>query len=132
MTMMNYLKDYFGLRPGAYTGPESYAEYEDLVARPEMAPADMIRPATDVVVTVVVDSFRDCPLIGDPFKQGDAVIFDLSNMAYDEAKRVFDFATGLAFGLRGTLRRLDDNVWALMDKNRLFTDNELLKAYRGD
>ena len=129
--MMNTFKDFFGLNQP--TNDEYGVEYddytEDAAPREAHAPATFERPAKDFVASVVVKSYSDAPLIGEPFKQGDAVIFDMSSMTLEEGKRIFDFAAGLAYALHGTLRKVDDNVWALMYKSHMFSDAQLRQAF---
>ncbi|WP_075726804.1 cell division protein SepF [Corynebacterium aquilae] len=125
MTMMNSVKEFFGLNPNEY-----HDDYADVAPREELSsPRDYIRPTTNAIVTVVVNRYEDAPKIGTPFTEGDAVIFDMAGMSPADRNRIFDFATGLAFALSGTLRKVTDGVWALMDKNTPFSDHDLQETF---
>ena len=63
--------------------------------------------------TVTPDSFRDARGIGELFRDGVPVIMNLTAMEPSDAKRVVDFAAGLAFGLRGSIERVATRVFLL-------------------
>ncbi|MFB7517010.1 cell division protein SepF [Streptomyces sp. NPDC056144] len=79
-----------------------------------------VRVATDTaqehgrrIATVSPDGFRDARGIGELFREGVPVIVNLTAMEPDDAKRVVDFAAGLAFGLRGSIERVATRVFLL-------------------
>ncbi|GHG08268.1 cell division protein SepF [Streptomyces hydrogenans] len=79
-----------------------------------------VRVATDTaeergrrIATVSPDSFRDARGIGELFRAGVPVIVNLTAMEPNDAKRVVDFAAGLAFGLRGSIERVATRVFLL-------------------
>ncbi|AVH98190.1 MULTISPECIES: cell division protein SepF [Streptomyces] len=79
-----------------------------------------VRVATDTaeergrrIATVSPDGFRDARGIGELFRAGVPVIVNLTAMEPDDAKRVVDFAAGLAFGLRGSIERVATRVFLL-------------------
>ncbi|MFM9378128.1 cell division protein SepF [Gordonia sp. VNK21] len=51
--------------------------------------------------------------IGERFRSGNPVIMDLVDMSNDDAKRLVDFAAGLAFALRGSLEKVATKVFLL-------------------
>ncbi|MFE6227346.1 MULTISPECIES: cell division protein SepF [unclassified Streptomyces] len=65
------------------------------------------------IATVSPDSFRDARAIGELFRDGVPVIVNLTSMEPNDAKRVVDFAAGLAFGLRGSIERVATRVFLL-------------------
>ncbi|GAA3054061.1 MULTISPECIES: cell division protein SepF [Streptomyces] len=65
------------------------------------------------IATVSPDSFRDARAIGELFRDGVPVIVNLTAMEPNDAKRVVDFAAGLAFGLRGSIERVATRVFLL-------------------
>ncbi|GHJ95423.1 MULTISPECIES: cell division protein SepF [Streptomyces] len=79
-----------------------------------------VRVATDTaeergrrIATVSPDGFRDARGIGELFRAGVPVIVNLTAMEPNDAKRVVDFAAGLAFGLRGSIERVATRVFLL-------------------
>ncbi|MCB8903534.1 MULTISPECIES: cell division protein SepF [Streptomyces] len=79
-----------------------------------------VRVATDTaedrgrrIATVSPDGFRDARGIGELFRDGVPVIVNLTAMEPNDAKRVVDFAAGLAFGLRGSIERVATRVFLL-------------------
>ncbi|MCX4979987.1 cell division protein SepF [Streptomyces sp. NBC_00572] len=79
-----------------------------------------VRVATDTaeeqgrrIATVSPDGFRDARGIGELFRDGIPVIVNLTAMEGNDAKRVVDFAAGLAFGLRGSIERVATRVFLL-------------------
>ncbi|MFF7439391.1 cell division protein SepF [Streptomyces sp. NPDC008122] len=79
-----------------------------------------VRVATDTaeergrrIATVSPDGFRDARGIGELFRAGVPVIVNLTAMEGNDAKRVVDFAAGLAFGLRGSIERVATRVFLL-------------------
>lgn len=65
------------------------------------------------IATVSPDGFRDARGIGELFREGVPVIVNLTAMEPSDAKRVVDFAAGLAFGLRGSIERVATRVFLL-------------------
>jgi cell division inhibitor SepF len=65
------------------------------------------------IATVSPDGFRDARGIGELFRSGVPVIVNLTSMDPGDAKRVVDFAAGLAFGLRGSIERVATRVFLL-------------------
>ncbi|SDH44425.1 cell division inhibitor SepF [Sinosporangium album] len=55
----------------------------------------------------------DAPLIGRHFRDGQAVILDVSDMPAPDATRMVDFAAGLAFGCEGRIDRIAEKVFLL-------------------
>lgn len=65
------------------------------------------------IATVTPEGFRDARRIGELFRDGVPVIMNLTTMEQADAKRVVDFASGLVFGLRGTIERVAHRVFLL-------------------
>jgi FtsZ-interacting cell division protein YlmF len=56
---------------------------------------------------------REARTIGERFRDGTPVIMDLVSMDNTDAKRLVDFAAGLAFGLRGSFDKVATKVFLL-------------------
>jgi cell division inhibitor SepF len=59
------------------------------------------------------DSFSEAQDIGERFRSGQVVVIDLRSTDRDAAKRLVDFASGLAFGLTGEIKKIEDRVFLL-------------------
>src|SRR5699024_9479097 len=79
--------------------------YAHPAAEPEYEP-------TIVAVTVV--DFNEAQKIGEPFRDGDAVVFEVTDAEFDVANRFIDFAAGLCFCLLGKML----NLTRVMDTDR--------------
>lgn len=91
---------------------------------------------TPEIITAVPRSYNDAKEIGEPFRDGDAVIMDLTDLEAADAKRVVDFAAGLCFALRGSMLNLARNtgsrrrVFAIVPENARISETELKRAAR--
>ena len=74
---------------------------------PESAAA--IRP-----VTVKLTGFSEARVIGEKFREGKPVILDMTEMDDAGARRLVDFAAGLAFALRGSIDKVTTKVFMLL------------------
>ncbi len=107
----------------AYSAPR-YEEPIYASARPRAA-----RPMPTHIVPVRLLTYSDAAIkVGDPFRDGDAVVFDMSDMHKSEAKRIIDFAAGLCFALRGQMRKLDGRIFALVPESASVDENDLKHA----
>lgn len=69
--------------------------------------------AMNEILTVHPTAYRDAATIAENFRDGVPVILNLSQMSEGEAKRLIDFASGLAMGLRGRIERVTSKVFLL-------------------
>lgn len=158
MSLFKGAKEFFGLGPldderdDAYyadDGAAAYAPRYDREPAPEPAPApaapapraprESYRPAPVAqpepyvpgIVATVPRSYAEATQIGEPFRDGDAVTFELTDTDNAVAKRIIDFAAGLCFASRGDMhnltRELDTSrrVFALVPDNTDITVDEL-------
>ncbi len=70
-------------------------------------------PASAKLHLVMPSSFNDAQEIGDKFREGTSVIMNLSSADAGLARRLVDFASGLAYGLRGSMQAVADQVFLL-------------------
>lgn len=68
------------------------------------------------VVRMSPAAYADVRAVGDSYRAGDVVAMDLSALAGDDAKRMIDFASGLTFGLQGSIERVGGKVFLLTPK----------------
>jgi cell division inhibitor SepF len=74
-------------------------------------------PVMDRIVTLHPRYYNEARTIGEHFRQGSPVIINLTEMDESEHKRLVDFASGLAFGLHGTIERVTKKVFLLSPAN---------------
>ncbi|MFE0646088.1 cell division protein SepF [Streptomyces sp. NPDC058877] len=82
------------------------------------------------IATVSPDGFRDARGIGELFRDGIPVIVNLTAMEPNDAKRVVDFAAGLAFGLRGSIERVATRVFLLTPADTQIVSGETGRRQR--
>ena len=70
-------------------------------------------PVLDRIVTLHPRFYNEARTIGEHFRLGNPVIINLTDMDESEHKRLVDFASGLAFGLHGTIERVTKKVFLL-------------------
>ncbi|MGP4020887.1 cell division protein SepF [Saccharopolyspora sp. 5N708] len=67
-----------------------------------------------MVKTVRPKSYSDVYYVGDFFRQGVAVLMDLTSMTNSDATRLVDFAAGLVLGRGGDMDRIAPKVFLLL------------------
>ena len=58
-------------------------------------------------------SFNDAQEVGDKFREGFSVLMNLQAADSDLSRRLVDFASGLAYGLNGSLQPVADKVFLI-------------------
>jgi cell division inhibitor SepF len=81
-------------------------------AEPAPAPKEPYR-----ITTVHPRTYNEARQIGERFREGGAVIMNLTELADADAKRLVDFAAGLIFGLRGSIERVTNKVFLLSPRD---------------
>ncbi|UBH06351.1 cell division protein SepF [Leucobacter sp. Psy1] len=80
--------------------------------------------AMNEILTVHPTAYRDAASIAENFRDGVPVILNLSQMSDTEAKRLIDFASGLAMGLRGRIERVTSKVFLLSPEHIAVSGDE--------
>ncbi|MDL9944420.1 cell division protein SepF [Gordonia sp. ABSL11-1] len=83
--------------------PDERAELERVFADGPLQKITTLRPS----------DYSEARTIGERFRDGNPVIMDLVDMSNDDAKRLVDFAAGLAFALRGSFDKVATKVFLL-------------------
>ncbi|MDM4764256.1 cell division protein SepF [Galbitalea sp. SE-J8] len=65
------------------------------------------------ILTVHPRQYKDARVIAENFREGIPVIMNLSQMTEPDARRLIDFASGLAEGLYGKIERVTNKVFLL-------------------
>lgn len=79
---------------------------------PELRP-EVVAETAGRITTLRPADYSEARTIGERFRGGTPVIMDLVDMSNDDAKRLVDFAAGLAFGVRGQLEKVATKVFLL-------------------
>lgn len=123
MSFLDRTKEFFGLGPMDIDNDDAYyAEERRYEANGSAAYApravEYERPQETFVPTIVALSltgYKNAAEIGEPFREGHAVVFELTDADKANAKRLIDFAAGLCYALRGQMVKLTEG----MDTDRL-------------
>ena len=81
-----------------------------VAVQPELSPMDRI-------ITLHPRTYSEARTIGEQYREGNPVIMNLSDMEETERKRLVDFASGLVFGLHGSIERVTSKVFLLSPEN---------------
>jgi cell division inhibitor SepF len=69
------------------------------------------------IVTLHPTSYNEARAIGEHYREGSPVIMNLTEMDDADAKRLVDFAAGLAFALRGSIDKVTSKVFLISPPN---------------
>jgi cell division inhibitor SepF len=83
------------------------------VARLRPVEQPMGRDPLSRIVTLHPSGYAEARGIGEAFRDGNPVIMNLTQMDNADAKRLVDFAAGLAFALRGSMDKVTNKVFLL-------------------
>jgi cell division inhibitor SepF len=118
---------------GEQGGAPTYATRDNLALAPQ--PQVHQRPAEEEqryqITTLHPTTYREARTIGEHFRDGVPVIINLTEMDEGDARRLVDFAAGLAFGLRGTIERVTNRVFLLSPANVQVTAEDKAKIAEG-
>ncbi|HZG89636.1 MAG TPA: cell division protein SepF [Pseudonocardia sp.] len=97
------------------------------------APDQRDRVATLARITTLQPrSYKEARTIGERYRDGVPVIMNLSELDVADAKRLVDFAAGLAFALRGSIDKVTNRVFLLTPANvEVSADDARKLAERG-
>ncbi|WP_127782503.1 cell division protein SepF [Rhodococcus sp. X156] len=69
------------------------------------------------ITTLNPSSYNEARTIGERYREGIPVIMNLTEMSDSDAKRLVDFAAGLAFAMRGSIDKVTNKVFLLSPSN---------------
>lgn len=108
------------------------------VQRAQVTPLRKVAPVRKVstpemneILTVHPTAYRDATAVAESFRDGVPVIMNLSRMNESEAKRLIDFASGLAMGLHGRIERVTSKVF-LLSPEHIATKGDNQTAHDGE
>jgi cell division inhibitor SepF len=113
----------------------SYHTRDNLALAPQVQPRERTVVAEEEqryqITTLHPTTYREARTIGEHFRDGVPVIINLTEMDEADARRLVDFAAGLAFGLRGTIERVTNRVFLLSPANVQVTAEDKAKIAEG-
>lgn len=121
---------------GDTSGGLTYHTRDNLALAPQAQPRERERMAPEdeqryQITTLHPTTYREARTIGEHFRDGVPVIINLTEMDEADARRLVDFAAGLAFGLRGTIERVTNRVFLLSPANVQVTAEDKAKIAEG-
>jgi len=123
-------------RPSTASASHSYSTRENLALAPQVQLRERAVVADDderryQITTLHPTTYNEARTIGEHFRDSVPVIMNLTEMDEADAKRLVDFAAGLAFGLRGTIERVTNRVFLLSPANVQVTAEDKAKIAEG-
>jgi cell division inhibitor SepF len=123
-------------RPSSSGGGANYATQDNLALAPQVQLRERAVVADDrspryQITTFHPTTYKEARAIGEHFRDGVPVIMNLTAMDEPDAKRLVDFAAGLAFGLRGSIERVTNRVFLLSPANIQVTAEDKAKIAEG-
>jgi cell division inhibitor SepF len=114
----------------------SFATRDNLALAPQVQLRERAVVADDderryQITTLHPTTYNEARTIGEHFRDSVPVIMNLTEMDEADAKRLVDFAAGLAFGLRGTIERVTNRVFLLSPANVQVTAEDKAKIAEG-
>ncbi|HAT1250154.1 TPA: cell division protein SepF [Corynebacterium striatum] len=141
MSLIDRTKEFFGLGPmdieaddAYYADERRYESNGSAAYAPRSFEPALEEEFVPTIVALSLVSFDDAAKVGAPFRDGDAVVFELTDADKASAKRFIDFAAGLCFGLEGHMLNLtkgmdtDRRVFAIVPKGADISTLELERA----
>jgi len=118
-------EDRVGRRPWASEPPHRPSTVAPvrgaLAVEPEVEPLPRTRPTPPEpaphplsrITTLHPRSYMEARTIGERYRDGNPVIMNLTDMSDADAKRLVDFAAGLAFAMRGAMDKVTNKVFLI-------------------
>lgn len=98
--------------------PQPSGDSGDPGARPQTAVVRPLQPVASAKPYVVAPtSFNHAQEVADKLKVNQPVIVNLQNVERDLSRRIIDFASGLCYGIGGTMERVANQVFLLTPTN---------------
>jgi cell division inhibitor SepF len=87
------------------------------VRRPAVVRQITPMPANPKPYAVTPVSFNEAQAVADKYMAGVPVIMNLQEVERDLSRRLVDFASGLCYGMRGSMERVTNQVYLLTPSN---------------
>ena len=100
-----------------------------LAPAPSYVPLQEASPIIDQIFTIHPRFYNEARIVGERYRTSQPVLMNLSDMEESERKRLVDFASGLVFGLHGSIERVTSKVFLLTPANvRVSNENKAAAA----
>lgn len=100
------------MAPAAATVATSYQTHGALAVQPELSSEPLAdSTASSRPVKVKLTGFAQAREVGERYREGQAVILDMTEMDDANARRLVDFAAGLAFARHGSIDKVATRVF---------------------
>lgn len=145
MSFINSIKNFMGFGEEDYYDDDYYDEEEDELeedkedhrtskqsfGRKSSSKVVPINPgATSRIRIMKPAEFDDSADVANEIKSGRLVIFDVTNLGDDEARRVVDFVSGAAYGVNGNVRRVSGGIFVAAPRTIDITGDNLKEHTR--
>jgi cell division inhibitor SepF len=142
-----------GAPTGAATGTSGYGSVRQLSPQPADVGPDRIGPASGIGAVgparprgvvrplpaaatakpqvISPSSFNDAQEVADRFKSNNPVIMNLQGADRDLSRRLIDFASGLCYGLGGSMEKVANQVYLITPTNVEVSAEERRRLERG-
>lgn len=120
---------------------DTAAALREHVREPAREPVRELRPRSPLdedghlrpcIVTLHPHTYNEARIIGERYREGTPVIMNLTEMDDADAKRLVDFAAGLAFALRGSIDKVTTKVFLLSPSNVAVTAGDTRRIAEDD
>jgi cell division inhibitor SepF len=124
------------VRPSTGTSSSAYPTRDNLALAPQTHARERTATSEEPerryqITTLHPTRYSEARTIGEHFREGVPVIINLTELEEADAKRLVDFAAGLAFGLRGTMERVTNRVFLLSPANVQVTAEDKARIAEG-
>ncbi|CAN5612514.1 hypothetical protein BH20ACT21_BH20ACT21_01470 [soil metagenome] len=112
----------YDYEPAETTAPPGRARADGVERPAPAAPRNAVvrampKEAAPRVHLVQPTSFDDAQEIGDKFREGFSVLMNLQSADQELGRRLVDFASGLAYGLHGSMQPAADRVFLITPRD---------------
>jgi cell division inhibitor SepF len=105
--------------------PEGLVPAPQVKLRERAAASDDRLARGGEITTLHPTGYGDARIVGERYRDGFPVLMDLTDLPESDAKRLVDFAAGLAFGLRGKIERVTNRVFLLTPRDMRIPEEEM-------
>jgi len=113
------------------TEDEGFVEGDDYAADTVASPVNISGNAIELKV-VRPESFKNADQIADHLLCRRTVVLNLEAAGKDTAKRLIDFLSGVAFAIKGDIRKVSNNTYVITPGNVTVTGDPMTDAARAE
>lgn len=117
---------------GDQTEEDSGAAEAEYTSPVEASPAPVNISGSAIELKVVrPESFKNADQIAEHLLARRTVVLNLEATAKDTAKRLIDFLSGVAFAIKGDIRKVSNNTYVITPGNVTVTGDPMTEAAKG-